>query len=209
MTQDDFEKFEDLLSGVGEIYGKTLSEFALSLWWGALKNYDLAAIRNALHRHVVNPDNGQYMPKPADVVWMIGGTSTDSAMIAWTKVDKAVRQVGTWQDVVFDDPLIHRVIDDMGGWIEFGKKTEDEWPFVAKEFETRYRGYASRGITPEYKGVLTGIANANNSRHGFDCGKPVLIGDPEKARRVIRMGGDTPQMITRAGDKVRALLGAA
>ena len=209
MTQDDFEKFEDLLSGVGEIYGKTLSEFALSLWWGALKNYDLAAIRNALHRHVVNPDNGQFMPKPADVVRMIGGTSTDSAMIAWTKVDKAVRQVGTWQDVVFDDPLIHRVIDDMGGWIEFGKKTEDEWPFVAKEFETRYRGYASRGITPEYKGVLTGIANANNSRHGFDCGKPVLIGDPEKARRVIQMGGDIPQMITRAGDKVRALLGAA
>lgn len=209
MTQDDFEKFEDLLSGVGEIYGKTLSEFALTLWWGALKDYDLTAIRNALSRYVVNPDNGQFMPKPADVVRMIGGTSTDSAMIAWTKVDKAVRQVGTWQDVVFDDPLIHRIIGEMGGWIEFGKKTEDEWPFVAKEFETRYRGYASRGITPEYKGVLTGIANANNSRHGFNCGKPVLIGDPEKARRVIQMGGDTPQMITRAGDKVRALLGAA
>ena len=108
MTQDDFEKFEDLLSGVGEIYGKTLSEFALTLWWGALKDYDLTAIRNALSRYVVNPDNGQFMPKPADVVRMIGGTSTDSAMIAWTKVDKAVRQVGTWQDVVFDDPLIHR-----------------------------------------------------------------------------------------------------
>ena len=57
--------------------------------------------------------------------------------------------------------------------------------------------------------MLTGIANANNSRLGFDCGKPVLIGDPKKAEQVIMMGGDTPQMITRAGDKVRVLLGAA
>ena len=186
MTQDDFEKFEDLLSGVGEIYGKTLSEFALSMWWGALKKYDLAAIRDALSRHVINPDNGQFMPKPADVVRMIGGTSTDSAMIAWTKVDKAVRQVGTWQDVVFDDPIIHRVIEEMGGWISFGKKTEDEWPFVSREFETRYRGYSSRGIVPECQPVLIGMANASNSFNGFDCCKPVLIGNHlEKRAKLI------------------------
>jgi hypothetical protein len=58
--------------------------------------------------------------------------------------------------------------------------------------------------------VLAGIANANNSRLRFDCAKPVLIGDPKKAEQVRMMGGrGTPQMITRAGDKVHALLGAA
>lgn len=35
-------------------------------------------------------------------------------MVAWNKVDKAVRQVGAWTSVMFDDALIHRVISDMG-----------------------------------------------------------------------------------------------
>lgn len=209
MTQEDFEKFEDLLSGVGEIYGKTLSEFALSLWWGALKNYDLTTIRNALSRYVVNPDNGQFMPKPADVVRMIGGTTTDSALIAWSKVDKAVREVGVYQDVVFDDPIIHCILGEMGGWIALGGKTEKDWPFVAKEFETRYRGYASRQMTPEYQSIMSGLANAKNRQSGFPCFPPILIGDTAKAKKVMQLGGDKRQQITRLMDIVPALEGIA
>ncbi|MCM1128975.1 MAG: DUF6475 domain-containing protein [Alistipes senegalensis] len=220
MTQDDFEKFEDMLSGVGEVYGKELSEFALAIWWEALKGYDLTAMRNALSRYVTNPDNGQFMPKPADVVRMMGGTTTDRALLAWEKVDRTVRQVGVYKDVVFDDALIHRVLQDMGGWIRLGDKKESEWPFVAKEFETRYRGYALRGLAPEYPAVLTGIANAHNRREGFKCDEPVLMGDPEKAKQVIALGGDGKKLVTRVteqgfsntenlgvtGAKVRALL---
>lgn len=203
MKQNDFENFREILSAVGDMYGKPVSEFALSLWWGALKNYDLKAIREALSRHIQNPDNGQWMPKPADVIRMIGGTSTDSALIAWSKVDKAVREVGTYSDVVFDDPVIHRVVDEMGGWIGLGSKSENEWPFVAKEFETRYRGYASRQIIPEYRNVLTGITNAQNKRSGFPCYEPVLIGNPEKVKQVMQSGGDGIQQITHVGDIVR------
>lgn len=197
MTQNDFENFREILSAVGDMYGKPVSEFALSLWWGALKNYDLKAIREALSRHIQNPDNGQWMPKPADVVRMIGGTSTDSALIAWSKVDKAIRDVGTYSDVVFDDPVIHRVIDDMGGWIAMGTKTENDWPFVAKEFENRYRGYSIRGAIPEYQNVLVGIANAQNQRHGFDNQEPVLIGNAKQARHVMSLGGGRSIGITR------------
>lgn len=205
MTHDDFENFREILSAIGDIYGKKVSEFALSIWWGALKNYDLAAIRDALSRHVINPDSGQYMPKPADVVRMIGGTTTDSALVAWSKVDKAVREIGTYQDVVFDDPLIHRVIDDMGGWVALGTKTADEWPFVAREFETRYRGYASRQAKPEYQGILTGIANAQNRRNGFPCFAPVLIGDTTRAQQVMELGGNRPRQFARIGEQVPVL----
>lgn len=205
MTQDDFENFREILSAVGDMYGKPMSEFALLLWWGALKNYDLRAIRDALSRHVQNPDNGHFMPKPADVVRMIGGTTTDSALIAWSKVDKAVREVGTYHDVVFDDPLIHVVLGEMGGWIALGDKTDKDWPFVAKEFETRYRGYALRQIVPDYQGVLIGIANAQNKRNGFPCFDPLLIGDATKAQQVLRLGGDKPKQVTRIGEIVKLL----
>src|SRR5690606_37498796 len=114
---------------------RPLSPMAIALWWGNLREYELSAVRQGMHRHMQNPDSGCYMPKPSDIIKMMSGSTQDSAMIAWSKVDKALRQVGTYSSVVFDDPVIHRVIHDMGGWVSLGVKNDKEWPFVANEFE--------------------------------------------------------------------------
>ncbi|MBB5271350.1 DUF6475 domain-containing protein [Quisquiliibacterium transsilvanicum] len=190
-----------------DFYGKDLSEFALSVWWQAMRPFDLAAVRDAMSRHLVNPDTGQFMPKPADIVRMIGGRTVDAAQLAWSKVDAAVRRVGTYASVVFDDPLVHRVVDDMGGWIPLGRKSEDEWPFVAREFENRYRGYAMRQERPEYPSRLIGISEAANSRSGLPIADPVLIGAPEKARAVLARGSASGGgvRVLRLADAVRKI----
>lgn len=194
MEQTDFQRFQELMEGVHSFYGKASSSFALDVWWQALKVYDLAAIRDALGRHCVNPDNGQFMPRPADVVRMMEGSTLDSAVTAWTKVDRAVQQVGTYSTVVFDDPLIHRVLADMGGWPQLGQRQVDEWPFVAKEFQTRYRGYRSRREEPAYPPTLIGIFDQQNTAQGFAAQAPVLIGDQRKAREVLAGGSDRPAL---------------
>lgn len=200
MTTDDFEDFRDGISGVMSFYGKGVSDFALDVWWAALKAFDLAAIREAFNRHLMSPDAGQFPPKPADIVRMLGGRSEDRALSAWAKVDRAVRSVGSYQSVAFDDPLIHRVLHDMGGWIALGQKTEDEWPFVAKEFENRYRGFAMRGETPDYPRALTGIAEAYNGAKGLRTDPPRLIGDPQAAQRVMSGGTTSPLVqVSQAG----------
>ena len=126
MHNNDQNAFCKGLSGVYAFYGKQVSTFAVDVWWQALKAFDLPAVTEAFNRHLVNPDTGQFLPKPADIVRMLRGTTQDSALIAWTKVDKAVRHVGPWCDVVFDDALIHRVLHDMGGWASLGVKNEKE-----------------------------------------------------------------------------------
>lgn len=192
MTEADRKQLYTLVSSVYAFYRQDTSAFALGVWWEAMKPFDLAAVADALNRHCVNPDSGQFMPKPADVVKMLRGSSQDSAMAAWSKVDRSVRQVGTYASVVFDDPVIHRVIHDMGGWVALGAKTEHEWPFVAKEFENRYRGYRVRNETPEYPRQLIGIAEAQNSREGRQSQPPVLIGNSETAKKVLLAGTDKP-----------------
>ena len=192
METDDFDLFAELLGGVFELYGREASPFAMQVWWEALRPFDFSAIRMAFSRHVQNPDVGQFPPKPADVLRMLGGTTQDKALQAWAKVDKAVRHVGTYQTVVFDDPLIHRVVADMGGWLSIGSRDEDAWPFVAKEFETRYRGYAMRNERPPYAPVLLGTSEAHNARNGFRCDPPTLIGDADRARAVMAGGTDGP-----------------
>lgn len=188
MNDKDFEKFRDGLTGVYAFYDKELNGFALDLWWSALKHYDLQAIIQAFNRHVVNTEAGKWLPKPADIIRMLQGSTQDAALSAWVKVDKAVRHKGVYVDVVFDDPLIHRVLHDMGGWIPLGQKNEDEWPFVAREFENRYRGFRGRSEIPEYPPVLTGIANAYNASKGLEMQSCIFIGDKTECEKVMSNG---------------------
>ena len=195
MRTDEFEKFHDGMVGVMSFYGKDISAFALDVWWSALRNYDLSAVTQAFNRWLSNPDQGHFPPKPADVIKMLAGSTQDKAFAAWAKVDRAVRSVGAYSSVAFDDPIIHRVIHDMGGWVGLGQKSEDEWPFVARNFENIYRGYASRGEVPDYPQVLIGIAEAYNVSKGFNSEPPRLIGNQERALMVIEGGRDAATLI--------------
>lgn len=192
MIGTDKPEFFALMADVQAFYGKDFSEFAGRVWWEALRAYDLAAVQDALNRHCVNPDSGQFAPKPADVVKMLAGSTQDAALVAWSKVDRAVREVGTYRSVVFDDPVIHRVVTDMGGWVLIGGKDNDEWPFVRNEFVNRYRGYRMRSEIPEYVPVLIGIAESANNEAHLNSQPPVLIGEARAAYAVMTAGGNKP-----------------
>ena len=192
MNNSDRPAFAKMMVALGEYYEREISDGLISMYWQGLEHYDIFSVREALNRHMQNPDSGQWMPKIADIAKMLAGTSQDSALQAWAKVDKAVRHVGTYSDVAFDDPLIHRVIHDMGGWIALGMKRDDEWPFVAREFENRYRGHRMRSERPEYPGVLIGLTNAHNMKAGFQQEPARLIGNPEQAGRVMLGGTYAP-----------------
>jgi hypothetical protein len=194
MQKSDEGKFFEIMTGLGELYGKEVSSSVMELWFRALEGYDIEAISAAASAHVSNPDNGQFFPKPADIVKMISGTSKDSAFIAWSKVEKAVERVGSYHSVVFDDPIIHKVIQDMGGWIVFGEKTYDEWPFVKNEFITRYQGYKSKSGQIDHPGKLIGIHEANNRKTGHEVAEPVLIGDERAAMKVLEGASNKPAL---------------
>jgi hypothetical protein len=202
MQQADYDNFSNMLGAVSSLYGKKITdEFVIGMWWSALKAYDLAAIRQAFDRHVKNTDSGQFMPKPADLIRMLEGTTQDTALLAWAKVDRALRQVGPYRSVVFDDALIHRCLQEMGGWVELSRKDDDEWPFVAKEFQNRYRSYRSRNEKPAYPAVMVGIAEASNQHNAIAHREPpLLLGDEVAAAVVLHGGTDKPLLqVTSAG----------
>lgn len=198
MQQEQHPEFCRILAGLAEMYGKPPpSPAVIAMWWQSMKDFDLSIVKKALSAHVMNPDNGQFMPKPADVIRLMGGTTKDKALVAWSMVDLAVRQVGTYQDVVFPDPIIHAVITDMGGWIPLGQRTDDQWDFVKNEFVTRYRGYSNQGGVSEYLPVLTGISNAQNAMNGFRLNPPILLGDKDKAKSVYMSGRESSGVLPR------------
>ena len=201
MQRQDAESFRQILAATYTLYGKELTAPALSLWFECLKRYELRVISAALSAHCTNPDNGQFLPRPADVVKMIDGGSDDAALIAWHKVDRALRTVGPYVTVVFDDPLIHHAVEALGGWIKMGHMTDDDWKFQRGPFVTLYRGARQRPGAVRHPSKLIGIAESENGpRHGS---APRFIGNQEACRLVYETGGtiDRPQF-QRIGDLV-------
>lgn len=193
MKREDADQFRQMIAATYTLYGRELNAPALSLWFEALKRYELRVISSALSAHCTNPDNGQFLPRPADVVKMIDGGSDDAALIAWHKVDRALRVVGPYATVVFDDPLIHHAIDALGGWVKLGHFTEEDWKFQRQPFVTLYRGARQRPGSVQHPAKLIGIADAENgpAHHG----NPVFIGNPAACRAVLESGG-TRERIT-------------
>lgn len=205
-TLEEKRRFATLITGLSDYYKSEVSRAVLGIYWEGLKQYSYEAIEKACWAHTQLPDEaGRWMPRNADIIKMISGSTVDQAAMAWSAVDNAVRVRGTWDDVVFDDPIIHRVIADMGGWVKIGSHDDDAWPFVGKEFQTRYRSFRMRGELPAYPARLTGMANAHNAAGGRPLLPPILLGDVEKAKRVLKGGAGAPVLGLRPIQQMPAL----
>ncbi len=187
---EDMRLFRAMLGAVMALYGRPLSADVVDIWWAALRRFDIHEVRRAFNAHVQNPEAGQFPPKPADLIRFLDGTGESRALLAWSLVERALRRVGPYQTLIFDDPITQRVLYDMGGWVAFGVIDEDALPFRAREFEKRYQGYALHGGADSHPSRLPGIAEIHNLAHGQPVSIPVLIGDPVQARLVRQQGSD-------------------
>ncbi len=189
MKNGDKVAFKDLLADVMAFYKQDVSTFALTVWWQACERFDFEQVAKALTAHAMDPDRGQFAPKPADLVRQLEGTSTDRAMIAWGKTHDAMGRVGAYSDVVFDDPTIHAVVEDLGGWVKMCRTELSELSYLQHRFTESYRAYAGRG-TFEYPKRLGGDRSSDEMymRRGLPPPKPAVIGDVVKAREVYRHG---------------------
>ena len=199
MTEADRREFCKLLVGIAELYDKRLTTAAQVLYWDLLKDYELDDIASALKAHTKSPDAGQYLPKPADIIRQLEGDTESQAMRAWSKVQESIQRVGPYQMVVFDDPLIHAVITEMGGWIALCELLVDDTPFRAREFVKRYRGYRAQRAQPRFAPKLIGFIEQHNSTQGYDeaLPEPLLIGDAGRALPFMSEGVAGPRLEVR------------
>lgn len=209
MRNEDFADFSETLMVTGDVFGKPVSDAVIKFWWTLFQPFEIDDFKRAMALHVTNTDKGgTFMPKPADIIRLIEGANGDLAAMAWAKVDRAWRTIGHMQSVVFDDPVIHAVLSDMGGWAGLmSRNSNDSWPFVAREFEDRYRAYKVMRRVPVYPAVLKGVEQIENDANGYSKhnNPPRLIGDVQQARQVLIGGMDAPHYAVAHIAEVRAI----
>lgn len=206
MTKNDLREFCEVWASAYGVYGRDVNDAMFEIVFAALMDYSIEDIRRGLSAHIKNPDTGQYPPKPADVVKHISGNSQSSGGEAWAKVDHAIRCVGNYRSVVFDDPKIHAAIERLGGWIKISMTSNDEYPYLQNNFLKLYQGFTIKPPVSYPRHLIGTNEHQNSLSSGFQRGnamdEPVMIGDPEKAKMVYE--GGTKQgvaQITHGGPK--------
>lgn len=210
MKPNDRERFAALITDALAFYRRDTSKFALNVWWQACQAFDFEQVAKALTAHAMDPEQGRFPPMPADIVKQLQGTRTDRSLLAWGKVLDAIQRVGAYQSVAFDDGIIHAAIEDLGGWVALCKGEMKDLPHVERRFCESYRAYAARGDV-QFPPSLPGVHQLENGLNGRKSAPPVLIGRPERAAEVLRLGVPAPKtQITRnAAEAVAGLLGRA
>lgn len=183
-NKTEFTKFMLLAS---ELYDRKLSKSLTELYWLALEPYSddecIMAFQTILK-------TSKFFPKVADLLEVLEGPQNSEATIAWIDVLDAVKKIGPWESVQFADPVIHSVLEVMGGWVAICDMASAEVKWKQKEFEQFYSLLRQRNQHREY---LPGIHEITNGHNGF----------VEYIKPPVRIGGDRRQISLSGGDVSR------
>ena len=205
MKPEDKAEFAQLILTTANQYNRTFTNSFLEIYWQCLELFSLMEVQNAFFEHFKNTDSGRYMPQPSDILRVLQGDSQTQALKAWTKVKGAIRQVGSYHSIVFDDFLIHAVIRDMEGWIALCQKSEKELTFVSLEFQKRYSGYLLRR-PPYYSSHLIGLFEHYNQINQQNTAEPLLFGNQQAALLTYLEGCKPGQLLDRQITPLNQLL---
>ncbi len=177
MKKSDMPEFTKILTGLAAMFDKQLTELLRDIYFKSLSDLSIEQIRTA-GNHIAK--SATFFPKPVDFINSAGGNTDLQALTAWEKTRKAVRSVGRYESVKFDDPTIHSVIILMGGWEGFcGIEGYDSEKWQQHDFEKMYK--AMVGDNREHPEYLAGMSEIQNSARGFEITRPpMLIGPTEK-----------------------------
>jgi len=182
MENRESPAFASLWTSAIEQVGGEPSNEAIKLAFDLLKDLSLDEIHRAIGVHCAGSKSHTRIT-PGDVREIVEGSCEAQAERAWSRLESAVRGVGPWKSVAFDDPILQGVVHEMGGWVKMGEITEHDWKFRRQEFVRRYSDYVKRRAHPGETGLLHGL-------HGDDTPdgeQIVLLGDQQRARAIAAL----------------------
>jgi hypothetical protein len=149
--------FKEYMTLLCEMFDRNLSDIMKDLYWGILQPYTDEECEKAFKEIITS---SKFFPKPADFIEVLRGKKEDQGVLAWIEVVNTLKSVGTYKSVKFSNPVIHSVIEAMGGWPQLGMMEVSEEKWKQKEFERLYEVMNHRGNHPAY---LSGTHEQSNS----------------------------------------------
>jgi hypothetical protein len=189
MTDADKKEFLTLMMGVAENFTAQLSKPGIAMRFDALREYPIEQVRETCAA-IVRARKFLKMPTVAEFMEFLGGGSAeDIGAVEAAKVLHAVKSIGGYRSVAFDNPVTQAVVEyTFGGWVKLcGELTADTEKWFLKDFVKSYGAYSRQGI--QHVGTLAGRTEIGNGARGLAHKAQVaLVGDQQKALAIAQSG---------------------
>jgi len=136
--------FADLIAGIGEVYSKQVSKAMMTIYFDALKGFDIDQVKLGFNQHVIDPKHGSFFPKPADIIRQLQTKeipTEDKALLAWNQIIREMRRVGSYGSLKLDDRQAMAAIKAVKSWKDLCAMPESGLTWVKKEFMANYSMY--------------------------------------------------------------------
>lgn len=181
MTGKDRAAFGKLMAALAEAFSQEPGPAKLDVYFRALMDLEVEQIDAAVW-NIIRTRTTATFPKVAEIREAVHGKAEDQAQLAWEKFIGAVREIGGHGTVIFDDPVIHAIVEREGGWVAVTEKSHEEMKWFAKDFIRIYQAYLPNQDNLAIPEKLIGIYEGDNAGR-FDeyVPLPVYVGDKQKA----------------------------
>lgn len=196
MIDSEKSAFAELIAGVYAYHRAPISPAVIGVFWNGCKHWSLEQVRHAIDMLTRDAEAGKFPPKIGDMTRVLEGTHTDRSILAWGRTLEAMRSIGAYTDVIFDDPATHAAIEDVGGWPKLCRTSINDLGYVQTAFCKAHKAYVGRG-TFDYPLLVSGERDADSvyEKYGVPIPTPALVGDPKLCALVYEGGkpnGKTP-----------------
>lgn len=189
------DAFDRIMQRLLDVYpNRKLNKHQLETWFLVMRDMTEEQLQAAVLLHIRNGDD---WPTPAKLRQNIGlvdpgmADPETRAIKAWDAVSRAIKSVGGYTSVDFDDPLTNASVRSLGGWEWLTNLTSDELKFKRHEFLKTYKTFSVTGVVGDLCRPLAGIEDRTNERIptqprrievGLPAPQPQLIRGPVQKR---------------------------
>lgn len=203
MRTEDKGEFTKLLAATMDVYGRQITASFVDVFFSALTPYTLPVVREALNRHLQDPESGRFPPKPADLIRQVvtakasdGRPGRDEAWaIAQRSLDES-ETVVTSEEILeamaIARPLLEELNDKVAARMAF-VEAYDRIVGVKRASGEKFEWFVSLGDNKERRAPAIKAAQVAG-----------LLSGP-KAAALIEMHSEAP--ITSDGLAIAGLLG--
>jgi len=143
MTTEDRAGFLTLLLGLGDTYSEAVSELRLEIYFRALSDLTLDALKAAVSTHILT---SKFFPRPSELREASLGPLEDEAERAWLWVLREIQRVGYMGIPAWPNEATRRAATSLyGGWRPLCERLPGEGPELLgwrKQFHVVYACYA-------------------------------------------------------------------
>jgi hypothetical protein len=130
MIKSDFIEFKKGMMMLAEVYRVEVNQAQMSIYWDALENLGIDEFLVAIRRHIGDLDQGQWFPKPANLIKQVYGTEAHSA---WQALCEELARGGA--DV---GPKTQAALTGVGGLYQWRRMSTDQLMGLKRQFISNY-----------------------------------------------------------------------